>query len=594
MTTQIAARTLGNSLTTGRRVQAAWLAFLLLALSLALPGIAPYRQLLQTVCTGDGCITGQLSPQEAWSITESGDTLLEYADLALMVYLFAAVLALITAGYLIWRKSAYPPAASMGFALAALSAATLAQAAATTYPALHLPAQLIGIVPIAAATLSFCLIPDGRFHPGWLRWGVPAAMTAGALATLGVFGAAMVAAIQVGIAALIVGSLITRYRSLPSSPQQEQVTWALAAFALFAGVQWIGRPLQWLPLPALPVSAFPLTYNMFMIVFGLLLFIGGLTCVAVALLGDELFRVEVALNRALVYSLLTLFVIGGYALVVGYLSLVFQSQGSLWFSLIATGLVAVLFQPIRVRVQRAVDRLLYGERDDPYKVVAQFGQRLEDTLEPGAIPTAIAETVRASLHLPYAALTLELNGATEMLAESGASASELICFPLINQGATVGNLLVSPRRGDAGLNAADRALLTDLALQAGVAIHGVRLLNDLQQSRERLVLAREEERRRLRRDLHDDLAPTLAGLSLRAGAISDLILTDPIKAQGLADGLVSAIRDAVGDIRRLVYDLRPPALDDLGLLGAIRERAADYSLGSAGAPGLTGGCGFTG
>ena len=233
-----------------------------------------------------------------------------------------------------------------------------------------------------------------------------------------------------------------------------------------------------------------------------------------------------------------------------------------------------------------MDRLLYGERDDPYKVVAQFGQRLEDTLEPGAIPAAIAETVRASLRLPYAAITLELDGATEMLAESGAPASELICFPLINQGAMVGNLLVSPRRGDAGLNAADRALLTDLALQAGVAIHGVRLLNDLQQSRERLVLAREEERRRLRRDLHDDLAPTLAGLSLHAGAISDLILTDPIKAQGLADGLVSAIRDAVGDIRRLVYDLRPPALDDWDCWRRFANARPSTATDPAGTPGL--------
>ena len=349
MTIQTVARTPGNSLTIGRSVQAAWLVFLLLALSLALPGIAPYHRLLETPCNGSDCLTGQLSPQEAERIAEAGDTLADYADLALLVYLFSAALVLIAAGYLIWRRPAIWRAASMSFGLLALATATLAQAAAITYPVLILPPRLIAVVVIAAPTLSFCLIPDDHVYPAWLRWGAFAAIGAGALAALGVVGTAGIATIGVGITALIVGSLIARYRALPASPLQEQVAWALAAFALFAGAQWAGRPMQWLPLPTLSLTAFPQTYSLFGIVLGMLLFIAGLTCVAVALLGDELFRVEVALNRALVYSLLTLFVVAGYALVVGYLSLVFQSQGSLWFSLIATGVVAVLFQPIRVQ-----------------------------------------------------------------------------------------------------------------------------------------------------------------------------------------------------------------------------------------------------
>jgi signal transduction histidine kinase len=155
---------------------------------------------------------------------------------------------------------------------------------------------------------------------------------------------------------------------------------------------------------------------------------------------------------------------------------------------------------------------------------------------------------------------------------------------LVYQGETVGQLFITPRPGEATLSAADWRLLTDLAQQAGVAVHGVRLMaelrrltTDLQCSRERLVLAREEERRRLRRDLHDDLAPTLAGLALTASTVGDLIPTNPAKALAMATGLNKSIRAAVGDIRRLVYDLRPPALDELGLVAAIRERAAQYS-----------------
>ena len=157
-------------------------------------------------------------------------------------------------------------------------------------------------------------------------------------------------------------------------------------------------------------------------------------------------------------------------------------------------------------------------------------------------------------------------------------------LPLIYQGETVGQLFITPRPGETSLSAADQRLLADLAQQAGMAVHGVRLMtdlrrlsSDLQCSRERLVLAREEERRRLRRDLHDDLAPTLAGLALTSSSIGELILTNPAKASTLADNLNKSIRAAVGDIRRLVYDLRPPALDEFGLVAALQERASQYS-----------------
>jgi signal transduction histidine kinase len=107
-------------------------------------------------------------------------------------------------------------------------------------------------------------------------------------------------------------------------------------------------------------------------------------------------------------------------------------------------------------------------------------------------------------------------------------------------------------------------------------MHGVRVMNDLRRSRERLVLAREEERRRLRRDLHDELAPTLAALGLSAATVGELIPSDPKEAASANSKLRTAIRSTVGDVRRLVYDLRPPALDELGLVEAIRERASRY------------------
>jgi signal transduction histidine kinase len=564
---------------TGRAAQAGWLLFTLLALSLALPGIAPYRQVLQTICTDAPCLTGQLTSAQSPGVIEGlGGSLPAYAQMATGAYLLTYSLTLLTAAALIWRKPTHGAAVFGAFALSAAATGTLAQSTARTLPLLQLPAQLIHFGLLATLLPFFGLIPDGRFRPGWLRWIALAIVPAAALVAFDVVEAAVANAFNIAIATLILGSLVYRYRSLPASPQKEQVTWALAAAILLVSAPLV-RVESW------SLSLEPVPTNLFAVkLFGTFLLVGALTCISVAFLSDELFRVDVVLNRAMVYSLLSLFVVAGYVLVVGSLSLIFQSTGSLWLSLVATGLVAALFQPVREHVQRFVNQLLYGERAEPYKVIAALGQRLEATLASDAVLPTIAQVVKESLQLRYVAIALEQDGASELIASAGTPVGEPLSFPLMYQSTLVGHLLVSPRRGDATLDPADRSLLMDLAQQAGLAVYGVRLTAELrqmadtlQQSRERLVLALEEERRRLRRDLHDDLAPTLVGLSLRAGTIGDLIENDPAKARMLAENLDNAIRDAVGNIRRLVYDLRPPALDDLGLLAAIRERAQEYS-----------------
>jgi len=565
-------------LATGRAAQAGWLLFTLLAINLALPGITPYRQLLGEVCTGADCLTGQLTPEGVQGAL--GGSLPGYARLAIAVYLMTYSLTLLTAAALIWRKPTRRAAVLGAFALAAAGTDILAQATARTVPLLELPAQLIHFVLLAALLPCFCLIPDDRFRPPWLRWVALAIVPAAVLVAFDVVGAAAAGAFNLIISALILGIIIYRYRALSAPPQQEQVVWALVAAVLMAGVQWLDTPAWPLYLEVTPASfiaASPV---------GAMVIVGSLTCLAVAFLSDEMFRVEVALSRALVYSLLSLFVAAVYVLVVGYLSLIFQSSGSLWLSLVATGLVAVLFQPVRQRVQRFVNHMLYGERAEPYEVIAGLGRRLKATLAPEAVLPTIAQMVQEALQLPFVAIALEGDGASEVAASAGTPLGEPISFALTHQGALIGHLQVSPRPGDTALDSADQALLSDLAQQAGIAVHSVRLTAELRQmadklqgARERLVLALEEERRRLRRDLHDDLAPTLVGLSLRAGTIGDLIETEPAKAQTLAEDLDSAIRDAVGNIRRLVYDLRPPALDELGLLAAIRERAREYSDG---------------
>ncbi|MGI8688073.1 MAG: GAF domain-containing sensor histidine kinase, partial [Thermomicrobiales bacterium] len=266
---------------------------------------------------------------------------------------------------------------------------------------------------------------------------------------------------------------------------------------------------------------------------------------------------------------------------VGALSALLRAQGNLAISLLGTALVAVVFQPLRGRLQRGVNRLIYGERDDPYAVLSRLGRRLEVTLAPDAVLPTIAQTVREALKLPYAAIALTRDDTFVVAAASGALVDAALHLPLIYQHETVGELVIAARSRGEAFNATDRRLLDDLVRQAGIAVHAVRLTTDLQRSRERLVTTREEERRRLRRDLHDGLGPRLGAQMLRIGAARQLLAGDPKGTDALLAALETDVEAALADIRRLVYDLRPPTLDELGLIGAIRESAMQYGLQQA-------------
>jgi signal transduction histidine kinase len=196
------------------------------------------------------------------------------------------------------------------------------------------------------------------------------------------------------------------------------------------------------------------------------------------------------------------------------------------------------------------------------------------------LPT-VTRTVKEALRLPYAAVEVEKNGIFEIAAETGGPVGDTVRLPLLYRGGPVGRLVLGRRPGEADFTPADRRLLEDLARQVGIAVHATRLTDealrlsaDLQTSRERLVTAREEERRRLRRDLHDGFGPQLASLAMKAEAARDLLAADPARSEALLEDVIAQTQEAVTDVRRLVYGLRPPALDDLGLIGALRAQAA--------------------
>jgi signal transduction histidine kinase len=269
-------------------------------------------------------------------------------------------------------------------------------------------------------------------------------------------------------------------------------------------------------------------------------------------------------------------VIAIYVLVVGALSELFQLGGNLVISLLATGLVAVLFQPLRARLQRAVNRMMYGERDDPAMVFARLGELLEASASPQETLPGLVRTIAQTLKLPYAAIELGQQGERQVVAAYGNPSGETTRFALVYQSEAVGNLIVASRGRGEELTLADCRLLENIARQAGAVAHAVRLTRELQRSRLRLVTAREGERRRLRRDLHDELGPQLASQALIIDALEKRLRKDPVSAVRLLKELKKQSQRAVQDIRQIIYGLRPPALDHLGLIGALQETLAAY------------------
>ena len=178
-----------------------------------------------------------------------------------------------------------------------------------------------------------------------------------------------------------------------------------------------------------------------------------------------------------------------------------------------------------------------------------------------------------TLKLTY--VSIELDDST--CATSGAGPrGEPLVIDLAFQGKHVGRLLLGRRVPTEVFSIDERRLFDDVARQVAVAAYAVSLTDDLQRSRERLVLAREEERRRVRRDLHDGLGPTLAGIALQLDAAREHLHGDVGAADELLGTLVDQTRASITDIRRLVDDLRPPALDELGLTSALREQASRF------------------
>jgi signal transduction histidine kinase len=313
---------------------------------------------------------------------------------------------------------------------------------------------------------------------------------------------------------------------------------------------------------------------------GVMLEIGALASVPIAIVvaiqRHGLYDVRVAVSRTLVYALLSVAIVVLYGAAAGAAGAAVTDRDVSILPLLVTVGVAVAFAPTRLRLQRFVDRRLFGWGRDPYVALQELGRRLSFPQDPEDALRSVVDTVREALRLPYAAITAPTG---EIRVRSGEPVGEAVRIPMEHAAVPMGHLVVTPPRSHRVLSGPERRLLEDLARLAAVTLHATDLTGELVRSRQALVDAREDERRRLRRELHDGIGPDLAGLALRLEATAATLEHRPADARAEVIATARRLTAAVGDVRRIVYDLRPPALDDLGLEQALRQRAAEFGRG---------------
>ena len=454
----------------------------------------------------------------------------------------------------------------------------------------------IWVIPTAMLALVLLLFPTGRLRSrrwrpaAWFVGGALALAMAGALVTatrlwarpfptsIGQMGGPAVAfapAVCV-VAALAVGAAAVVVRFARSSGEERlQLKWFAAAAVLLIVSFAAG----------LPFSSGPVT------VFNGLAVLCLFAAIAVAVLKYRLYDFDLVISKAVLYGSPAVFITAVYtALVVGVGTLAGNTRSPLLAAL-AAAVVAVAFQPVRQRAGRLANRVVYGRRASPYQVLSEFAQRIGGTYAAGEVLPRMAQIVAAGTGAERVVVWLRVGEEIrpEAFSGGGADAAPLpvdgqemphlpdsdLSVPVVNQGELLGAISIKMPKGEP-LRPAGRQLVADVASQAGLVLSNAGLIEDLRSSRQRLVTAQDEARRRLERNLHDGAQQDLVALVIKArlGATAE----DLAQAREIFGELQTDAAGTLENVRDLARGIYPPLLADLGLSAALNAQASKSSL----------------
>ncbi len=522
------------------------------------------------------------------------------------------------AGLLVWLRPRERTALLLATAMVGTAAVFNLQAygvyealAATPIDtALHLGLQLVAAVSYVFALLCF---PDGRLVPRWPRWALAALyvpLTA-VVATLAfrVEGTSRTVALIMYFGLLTpmagVAAQAYRYRRSPTPLERQQarlVFWALIP-ALLVGLFVLtsaARETAFTGFAGRPVALIPVAlFRVFQPVFALIplaLFAG--------ILRYRLWNIERVISRTLLYGILAGFVSFVYvAVVVGIGRAVGSHGNNAVLSILATGVVAVAFEPVKARVNRFANRLVYGKRATPYEVLSELSERMAESVPTEELLSRVARTIAEGTGAVRSDVWLVVGddarvvatwpqgaAAAAGLAPAVLTAEELakdgVYIPGVTESVTVrhhgealGALAVTKPAGES-LTPTEEKLLADVGAQAGLVLRNVRLnaelmarLDELRSSRQRLVAAQDEERRRLERNLHDGAQQQLVALKVMVGLVERMAEEGEPVAELLAE-VTKAAGEALENLRDLARGIYPPLLAAEGLPAALRAHAA--------------------
>ncbi|MFF1905550.1 sensor histidine kinase [Kitasatospora sp. NPDC058218] len=486
-----------------------------------------------------------------------------------------------------------PPGLSLGLVLLAAGFGgclsrfvLLAAAAAGAGPV----AEAVGAALLLASVTLFVFLAIALplWLPGGRLPGGPAGR--GFVVVVALWSACHACVVRLGVPLPYFGDvLVPRGEGLPLDEWRVTlVSWALVVVSLtVAAVRWhrSDRPHRTVAAVLVPYLIWLVTTNIALrlgsseSIAAVAYFTGSalwmLGAVGYAFTRDRSRYLDRATRRMLSVLALTAVLIAGYLGIALLLRRALPQASTAGAQLLAAGALAIggLLGPTTRWVVRAVDRFYYGDRARPYQVVRALAERLSRAVSPADAPPLLCDTVVDALGLPGARVVLHTSSGPHELASVGVIGPNSQVFPLSYEGSVIGDLYAPPRAGQPVLDAQDHEVLRFLADQAAPAIASLRMYEEVQSGRRQIVLAREEERRRLRHDLHDGLGPTLSGLRLGIDTARAAVPADSPAARSLR-AVSAGIGQAIVELRRITEGLAPATLAGEGLAQALRRLVA--------------------
>lgn len=446
------------------------------------------------------------------------------------------------------------------------------------------------ILRAAALPLALSLLftfPDGRFSPRWTRWlllgysGLTVLyLLIPDLPTNTIYGATWrrtpLLSFAVAIIPFLIGiyAQIRRYRRA-ATDIRNQIKWTMlgtitmvVGVMIFYGIYAFLPPYQ--PFEGMSILVLEAVRQFVQLVLAVIL---PILCLMIAIFRYRLWSADPIINRLLVYTsfigMISLLYFVGILVVSMFVSFI-----DFAVSIPVTIFILLIFQPLRERVQRTVDHLMFGDRGNPLAVLSQMDTQITLTETTDRALFAIAGMLAQTLKVPCVLVTMLYDEQERSVTASYGQASgrlRVSRFPMTYGERNVGEIALYQDAGDRAFTPTERQLIEMVTRQTGLIVNTIQLNSALQLSRQNIISAREEERRRLRRDLHDGLGPRLAAHMLKVGKARALIPQQPTTASDILSSVETDLTDSLGEIRHLVESLRPPILDQLGLVGSIRE-----------------------